>query len=76
MRALMVSSFVTLHTMGYDTEHVQNAGDTPKAITGIPTFTELLANTALASLYTSIRHSSTATGPELTQTANVSKKAV
>lgn len=72
----MVLSSVTLHTMGYDTEHVRNAGDAPKAIIGIPTFTELLANTALASLYTSIRHSSTATGSELTQTSNVSKKTV
>lgn len=62
--------------MSYDTEHVRNAGDAPGTITGIPTFTELLANTALASLYTSIRHSSTATGPELEKTANVSKKTV
>jgi DNA-binding transcriptional ArsR family regulator len=72
----MVSSFVILHKMSYDTEHVRNAGDTPGTITGIPTFTELLINTALASLYTTIRHSSTATGPELTKTANVSKKTV
>lgn len=62
--------------MSYDTEHVRNAGDNPGVITGFPTFTELLANTALASLYTSIRQSSTATGPELTETANVSKKTV
>ena len=62
--------------MSYDTEHVQNAGDAPGAITAIPTFTELLTNTALASLYTSIHHSSTATAPELTKTTNVSKKTV
>lgn len=62
--------------MSYDTEHVRNAGDTPGTITGISTFTELLTNTALASLYTSIHHSSTTTGPELTETTNVSKKTV
>ena len=62
--------------MSYDTEHVRNAGDTPGPITSIPTFTELLTNTALASLYTTIRHSAPVTGPELTETANVSKKTV
>ena len=62
--------------MGHDTEHVRNAGDNPGTITGIPTFTELLANTNLASLYTSIRHSSADTGPELVETADVSKKTV
>jgi len=62
--------------MSYDTEHVRNVGDSPGTITGIPTFTELLANADLASLYTSIRRSSTATGPELTETAKVSKKTV
>jgi DNA-binding transcriptional ArsR family regulator len=62
--------------MSYDTEHVRNAGDTPGTITGIPTFTELLTNTPLASLYTAIRHSSTATGPELNERATVSKKTV
>lgn len=62
--------------MSYETKHVRNAGDNPGSITGIPTFTELLANTALASLYTSIRHSSTATGPELKTTTDVSKKTV
>jgi DNA-binding transcriptional ArsR family regulator len=62
--------------MSYDTEHVRNAGDNPGTITGIPTFTELLTNTSLASLYTSIRHSSTATGPELNESATVSKKTV
>jgi predicted DNA-binding transcriptional regulator AlpA len=72
----MVSSFVTLYTMSYDTEHVRNAGNSPGTITGIPTFTELLANTNLASLYTSIHHSSAATGPELVKTAGVSKKTV
>ncbi len=62
--------------MSYDTEHVRNAGDTPEMITGIPTFTELLENPSLASLYTSIRQSGTATGPELVETATVSKKTV
>jgi len=75
-QTLMVSSFVTLYKMSYDTEHVRNAGDIPGTITGIPTFTELLTNTALASLYTTIRHSSTATAPELVETADVSKKTV
>lgn len=55
---------------------MQNVGDNPGTITGIPTFTELVANTALASLYMSIRHSSTATGPELTARTTVSKKTV
>ena len=72
----MVSSFVTLHNMSYDTEHVRNAGDTPGMITGIPTFTELLENPSLSSLYTSIRQSGTATGPELVEIATVSKKTV
>jgi len=62
--------------MSYDTEHVRNADTSPRTITGIPTFTELLANTNLASLYTSIRHSSPVIGPELVETANVSKKTV
>jgi len=62
--------------MSYDTEHVRNVGDSPGTITGIPTFTELLTNTSLASLYTTIRHSSTATAPELVETADVSKKTV
>ena len=75
-QTLMVSSFVTLYKMSYDTEHVRNAGDIPGTISGIPTFTELLTNTALASLYTTIRHSSTATAPELVETADVSKKTV
>ena len=72
----MVSSFVTLYRMSYDTEHVRNAGDTPGMITGIPTFAELLENPSLASLYTSIRRSATATGPELVETTTVSKKTV
>jgi DNA-binding transcriptional ArsR family regulator len=75
-QTLIVSSFVTLHKMSYDTKHVRNAGDNPETITGIPTFTDLLTNTALASLYTTIRHSSTATAPELVETADVSKKTV
>ena len=62
--------------MSYDTEHVRNAGDTPRRITGIPTFAELLENPSLASLYTSIRRSGTATGPELVETTTVSKKTV
>jgi len=62
--------------MSYDTEHVQNAGNRPDTITGIPTFIELLANTNLASLYTSIRDSSPATAPDLVETADVSKKTV
>jgi DNA-binding transcriptional ArsR family regulator len=62
--------------MSYDTEHVRNAGDNPGMITSIPTFTELLANSALASLYTSIRRSAGTTAPELTETAAVSKKTV
>ncbi|TKX74478.1 ArsR family transcriptional regulator [Halorubrum sp. GN11_10-6_MGM] len=72
----MVSSFVNLYKMSYDTEHVRNAGETPGMITGIPTFTELLENPSLASLYTSISQSGTATGPELVETATVSKKTV
>lgn len=62
--------------MSYDTEHVQNAGNSLETITGIPTFTELLANTNLASLYTFIHHSSGATGSELVETVDVSKKTV
>lgn len=72
----MVSSFVTLYKMSYDTEHVRNAGNTPGVITGIPTFAELLENPSLASLYTSIRRSTTATGPELVESTIVSKKTV
>lgn len=62
--------------MGYDTEHVRNAGNSPGAITGIPTFTELLANTNLASIYTSIRYTAPVTAPDLVETADVSKKTV
>ena len=62
--------------MSSDTEHVRNAGDTPGLITGIPTVAELLENPSLASLYTSIRRSGTATGPELVETMPVSKKTV
>ena len=72
----MVSSFVTLYKMSYDTEHVRNAGDTPGTITGIPTFAELLENPSLADLYTSIRQAETATAPELVETMTVSKKTV
>lgn len=62
--------------MSYDTEHVRNAGDTPGMIIGIPTFAELLENPSLASLYTSIRRSTTATAPELVESTTVSKKTV
>ena len=62
--------------MSYNTEHVRNAGDTPGRITGIPTFAELLENPSLSSIYTSIRRSGTATGPELVETTTVSKKTV
>lgn len=62
--------------MSFDTEHVRNAGDSPSAITGLPTFTELCTNTDFASLYTAIRHSSNATGPELVESVAVSKKTV
>lgn len=62
--------------MSYDTEHVRNVGDRPGTITGIPTFTELLENPTLASLYTTIRHSATTTAPELKETVTVSKKTV
>ncbi|GGL44217.1 transcriptional regulator [Halarchaeum grantii] len=72
----MVSSFVTLYKMSYDTEHVRNAGDTPGTITGIPTFAELLENPSLADLYTSIKRVETATAPELVETTTVSKKTV
>jgi len=61
--------------MSYDTEHVRNAGDAP-VIIEIPTFAELLENPSLASLYTSIRRSGTATAPELVDTTTVSKKTV
>jgi len=72
----MVSSFVTLYTMSYDTEHVRNTEDAPGMITGIPTFTELLENPSLAALYTSIKRSESTTGPELVEAMNVSKKTV
>lgn len=72
----MVSSFATLYKVSYDTEHVRNARDTPRMITGISTFAELLENPSLASLYTSIRRSATATGPELVESTTVSKKTV
>jgi predicted DNA-binding transcriptional regulator AlpA len=62
--------------MSYDTEHVRNAGDTPRMITGISTFAELLENPPLANLYTSIRRSETVTGPEFVETTTVSKKTV
>lgn len=62
--------------MSYDTDHVQNVGNSPGTITNIPTFTELLTNPALASLYTSIRQSEATTGPELVETTGVSKKTV
>lgn len=75
-QTFVVSSFVTLYNVSYDTEHVQNVGDTPGTISGIPTFAELLENPSLADLYTSIKQAETATGPELVETASVSKKTV
>lgn len=62
--------------MSYDTEHVRNAGDPSRTITGIPTLTELLTNPDLAALYTAIRDSTATTGPELVETMAVSKKTV
>ena len=62
--------------MSFDTDHVRNAGDPPGSITGLPTYTELLTNPALASIYTAIRSSTVTTGPELVETADVSKKTV
>jgi transposase len=62
--------------MGYDTEHVRNTGETPRRITGIPTFTDLLENPSLAALYTSIKRAENTTGPELVETMGVSKKTV
>ena len=62
--------------MSYDTEHVRNAGEPPNSIANIQTFTELLDNTNLAALYTSIRQAGTMTGPELVETTTVSKKTV
>jgi hypothetical protein len=76
IRTFIVSCFVILYRMSYDTEHVRNAGDDPGQITGLPTFTELLTNPNLASLYTSIRRSTATTAPELVETAAVSKKTV
>ena len=61
--------------MSYDTDHVQNVGESPGTLTGIPTFVELLDNPKLAALYTAIRHDNT-TGPELIHTTSVSKKTV
>jgi DNA-binding MarR family transcriptional regulator len=62
--------------MSYDTDHVRNAGRSPERITGIHAFTDLVDNAALAGLYTTIRHRGTATGPELVEEADVSKKTV
>ena len=61
--------------MSYDTDHVQNVGESPGMLTGIPTFVELLDNPNLAALYTAIRHDNT-TGPELIDATSVSKKTV
>lgn len=62
--------------MSYDTDHVRNAGGPPERITGVHAFTDLVDNAALASLYTSIRSKGTASGPELVDEADVSKKTV
>lgn len=53
--------------MSYDTTHVRNAGDDPQPITGISVFTELVENPDLAALYTTIRASGTATGPDFVE---------
>ncbi|QCC51396.1 helix-turn-helix domain-containing protein [Halapricum salinum] len=62
--------------MSYDTDHVRNAGRPSERIRGIDAFTDLVDNAALAGLYTSIRSKGTATGPELVDEAEVSKKTV
>lgn len=62
--------------MSYETEHVRNMSDGIQPITGIPTFTELLTNPDLASLYTAIRRSPGITAPDLVETEDVSKKTV
>lgn len=62
--------------MSYETEHVRNAGDGVQSITGVPTFTELLTNPALAGLYTAIRRSPGVTAPDLVETVDISKKTV
>lgn len=62
--------------MSYDTDHVRNAGGIPRPITDFHAFMELIDNADLATIYTAIRSASTATGPELVETAAVSKKTV
>lgn len=62
--------------MSYDTEHVRNAAGTPTPIAGLPTYTELLDNAALADIYASIDRTGSTTAPELVETADVSKKTV
>lgn len=62
--------------MSYETKHVRNAGTDPETITSLPTFTELLTNPDLAALYTAIHRSESATAPDLTASASVSKKTV
>lgn len=62
--------------MSYETEHVRNMDNDPQQIIGLPTFTELLTNANLATLYTAIRESTATTGPELVDATAVSKKTV
>jgi len=62
--------------MSYDTKHVRNAGNGPTVITGLPTYTDLLTNTNLGDLYTTIRQSPGVTAPELVDQVEVSKKTV
>lgn len=62
--------------MSYDTDHVRNVGERPETITGLHALTELVDNADLAGIYTAIRSASTATGPELVERTDVSKKTV
>ncbi|MFC6754817.1 helix-turn-helix domain-containing protein [Halorubrum tibetense] len=62
--------------MSYETEHVRGVDNSIAPITGVPTFTELLTNPDLATLYTAIRHSPAITAPELVDLSTISKKTV
>jgi len=62
--------------MSYETEHVRGVDSSIAPITGVPTFTELLTNPDLATLYTAIRHSPAITAPELVDLSTISKKTV
>jgi hypothetical protein len=72
----MISSFVTLYSVSYDTEHVRTGSDGPGRITGLPTFAALVDNPDLAALYTALRRETATTGPELVDQVDVSKKTV